>query len=132
MTRESSNPFTLLRRKPRLRAVMPACTKRFGLPAVQGLWQAGEGRHGLLGPGCPPFAVAVATATEGGGGWKCDGRVPLEAPMERSGVCFGGFRSEACGVTMGFSPWGSTTFFYYLIPKLFSKHFFFDLESPFC
>jgi len=47
---------------------MPACTKRFGLPAVQGLWQAGEGRHGLLGPGCPPFAVAVATATEGGGG----------------------------------------------------------------
>jgi hypothetical protein len=50
-----SERITLLLRKPRLCAVTLACTKRFGLPSS---------------------AVAVATATEG---WKCDGRVPLEA-----------------------------------------------------
>jgi len=50
------------------------------------------------------------------------GRVPFEAPKERSRVCFGGFRlparsrfsegrpDEACGGTTGFSPWGSTSY----------------------
>jgi len=52
--------------------------------------------------------------------WMNAGRVPFEAPKERSRVCFGGFRllarsrfgegrpDEACGGATGFSPWGST------------------------
>jgi len=54
--------------------------------------------------------------------WMNAGRVPFEAPKERSRVCFGGFRlparsrfgegrpDEACGGATGFSPWGSTSY----------------------
>ena len=66
MTRESSNPFTLLRRKPRLRAVMPACTKRFGLPAVQGLWQADEGRPRAFRPWMPALRSSCRYSYGGG------------------------------------------------------------------
>ena len=105
-----SKVFTLLRRKPRLRAEAPACTKRFG-----------EGRH---------FGAQARVFRS----WMNARRVPFEAPKERSRVCFGGFRlparspamrdegrpDEACGgatpacrnalrrAGTGFSPCGST------------------------
>jgi len=79
--------FTLLRRKPRLRA---------------------EAHYGAQARVFRP--------------WMNAGRVPFEAPKERSWVCFGGFRlparsrfgegrpDEACGGATGFSPWGSTSY----------------------
>jgi len=82
---EGCKKFTLLRRKPRLRA---------------------EAHYGAQARVFRP--------------WMNAGRVPFEAPKERSRVCFGGFRlparsrfgegrpDEACGGVTGFSPWGST------------------------